>query len=258
MTNQLHIEIYGQGKTIVLLHGWAMHTGVWRDFARQLAQHARVVCVDLPGHGRSPLDQPFALPAIATAIMDALDEAPCYWLGWSLGALVALEIARQAPEKVRGLILLAGTPCFVQQQGWVGMDAALLDTFAKNLAANREATILHFMALQVHGLMGAEQLLSTLKTYLAEELSISPEVLQAGLVILKNTDLRRVLASLSCPILAIFGTRDTIVPIAVATQVQQLSPLAQAVIIQKSGHVPFLSHPDATLQAINDFLHLDE
>lgn len=253
MTEQLHIEIYGQGKTIVLLHGWAMHTGVWRDFANQLAQHARVVCVDLPGHGRSPLNQPFELPAIAAAIMDTLDEAPCYWLGWSLGALVALEIARQAPEKVHGLILLAGTPCFVRQPNWAGMDAALLDTFANNLAANRTATIMHFMALQVHGLVGAERLLSTLKTHLAECPNVSPEVLQAGLVILKNTDLRPILASLSCPILAIFGTRDTIVPIAVATRIQQLAPLAQVAIIQKSGHVPFLSHPEATFQAINDF-----
>lgn len=254
MTGQLHIEIYGQGKTIVLLHGWAMHTGVWRDFAQQLAQHARVVCVDLPGHGRSPLHQPFELPMIAAAILDTLDEAPCHWLGWSLGALIALEIARQAPEKVHGLILLAGTPCFVRQLNWAGLGVGLLDTFAKNLAADRAATILHFMALQVHGLAGAEQLLSTLKTHLAEELGASPEVLQAGLAILKNTDLRPVLAALPCPILAIFGTRDTIVPIAVATHIQQLAPLAKVVIIQKSGHVPFLSHPGLTCQAINDFL----
>ncbi|MBS4051006.1 MAG: pimeloyl-ACP methyl ester esterase, partial [Methylomonas sp.] len=34
-----------------MLHGWAMHTGVWRDFARRLAEYYQVICVDLPGHG---------------------------------------------------------------------------------------------------------------------------------------------------------------------------------------------------------------
>ncbi len=252
----LHIESYGQGETIVLLHGWAMHTGVWRRFAQQLAQQARVVCVDLPGHGRSPLTQSFDLPSIAAEIVAAMDEEPCYWVGWSLGSLVVLEIARQYPEKVRGLVLLAGTPCFVAKPDWVGMEVAVLDSFANNLAANPQGAALHFMALQMHGLEGISQLLPVLKASVAECPASNLAVLQAGLQVLKTQDLRSVLSAIHCPVLAILGTRDTIVPIAVAPGLQQISTRVEVLVMHKAGHVPFLSHPDATVQAITDFLSI--
>ncbi|NOT85738.1 MAG: pimeloyl-ACP methyl ester esterase BioH [Methylococcaceae bacterium] len=255
MNKNLHIEIYGQGKTIVLLHGWAMHTGIWRAFAKQLAQQARVVCVDLPGHGCSPLNQPFELAVIAAEIVEALDEAPCYWLGWSFGALLALEIARQYPEKVRGLVLLAGTPCFVNKLGWAGMDSALLESFADNLAINPQLTVMRFMAIQVFGLAQANALLPTIKASVAECPAPAPAVLQAGLGILKNQDLRPVLVGLHCPVLAILGTRDTLVPVAVAPHLQQLSAQVQVQIIEQGGHLPFLSHPEVTVRAVIDFLN---
>ena len=51
--SKIHIETFGTGQPIVLVHGWAMHTGIWRDFAITLSNFYRVICVDLPGHGRS-------------------------------------------------------------------------------------------------------------------------------------------------------------------------------------------------------------
>ena len=50
---KIHTETYGLGKPIVLVHGWAMHSGIWRLFARELAKHYQVTLIDLPGHGRS-------------------------------------------------------------------------------------------------------------------------------------------------------------------------------------------------------------
>jgi pimeloyl-[acyl-carrier protein] methyl ester esterase len=49
----LHIESEGAGPDLVLLHGWAMHGGIWRDVREQLARHFRLHLVDLPGHGFS-------------------------------------------------------------------------------------------------------------------------------------------------------------------------------------------------------------
>ncbi|MEQ1635831.1 MAG: pimeloyl-ACP methyl ester esterase BioH [Methylococcales bacterium] len=255
MSSHLHIEIYGQGKTVVLLHGWAMHTGVWRDFAIQLAQQARVICIDLPGHGRSISQHPFELQLIAAQLVEALDEAPCYWLGWSLGALVALEIVRQYPEKVRGLILLAGTPCFVKKINWAGMDRALLEKFADNLLANPQATVIHFLAIQIYGLEESKQFSRALTTRVAECAAPNPEVLQAGLMILKNQDLRPALVSIHCPVLTILGKRDALVPVGVAVHLQQLLESLQVVTLDKAGHVPFLSHADETTWIVIDFLN---
>ena len=85
---KIYTEIFGSGKPIVLVHGWAMHSGIWRAFAQELATHYKVTLVDLPGHGRSVAMSPFTLESVSKALVDAMPDEPCCWLGWSLGAAV--------------------------------------------------------------------------------------------------------------------------------------------------------------------------
>ena len=49
----LHVESFGKGASLLLIHGWGMHGGVWDKVAARLAQNFRVLTVDLPGHGLS-------------------------------------------------------------------------------------------------------------------------------------------------------------------------------------------------------------
>ena len=49
----LHVDSYGSGAPLLLIHGWGMHGGMWGGVAEQLAEHFRVLVVDLPGHGYS-------------------------------------------------------------------------------------------------------------------------------------------------------------------------------------------------------------
>ena len=66
----IHKEVYGTGDPIVLLHGWAMHTGVWREFAKKLAQNYQVICLDLPSHGHSDYLEKFTLENISQALIE--------------------------------------------------------------------------------------------------------------------------------------------------------------------------------------------
>ena len=61
MSEALHIEARGDGPPLVLLHGWAMHSGVWGALVPRLAQRHRVHAVDLPGHGYSAPAPSFTL-----------------------------------------------------------------------------------------------------------------------------------------------------------------------------------------------------
>ena len=56
------------------------------------------------------------------------------------------------------------------------------------------------------------------------------------------------------PILLLLGTRDTLVPIAVGEAIKDLAPTIQIVVIDKAGHVPFLSHPQIVLETITQFM----
>ncbi len=250
---KLHQHTFGTGKPITLVHGWAMHSGIWRDFARQLARHYQVTCIDLPGHGRSDKLTPFALEQIVDVLANNVVDKRSCWLGWSLGATVVLELARRFPERVNGLILLAGNPHFTGTGQWPGTKPQLLDQFADNLAADCQATLGRFLALQVNSLPNGKTLLKTLKAAVAECAPPDTETLHGGLEILKNADLRPVLAAIKVPVLAVAGNRDTLVPSGVAQHLQQLSPHIQTHIIDKAGHLPFLSHPQELLAVITSF-----
>lgn len=257
----LHTETYGQGKPIVMIHGWGMHTGIWRPFAETLARHYCVTCIDLPGHGRSSRIPVFDLEHLAPALLAAVGDEPAYWLGWSLGATIALDIASRFPERVDRLILLAGNPRFIRTHDaadspdhWPGVSTRLLDAFSGQMIEDARQTLLRFLALQVHGLPDAKALLKTLKTAVFESDPPDNASLQQGLSILKEADLRPALAAFDRPVLALLGDRDTLVPHAVGAHMQRLQPDLHLHLIEKAGHVPFLSHQERLIAIISDFL----
>jgi pimeloyl-[acyl-carrier protein] methyl ester esterase len=250
----IHTESIGQGKPIVLVHGWAMHSGIWRAFAQELAKHYRVTLVDLPGHGRSEAMLPFTLETVSKALLDAIPDESCCWLGWSLGAAIVLEIARRFPGQVNKLVLLAGTPCFVGKDGWPGMDINILDKFAESLQQDTHATLLRFLSLHIKGLDHQKAALQELKALVFETPEPNQETLKKGLAILKQTDLRGFFAHLKMPIAVVLGQLDTLIPVSVGAKMQELLPNVDLTVVDRAGHVPFLSHQEAVVNAVCRFM----
>ena len=105
------MRVLGEGPELVLLHGWAMHSGIWGRLVDNLALDFRVNLVDLPGHGiNRHIPLPRELDELAAMILSELP--PAIWMGWSLGGLVTLAAAMQQPEKVQKAILVSATPSF--------------------------------------------------------------------------------------------------------------------------------------------------
>jgi len=250
----IHTETYGSGEPLVLIHGWAMHSGIWRIFAKQLAQQYQVTCVDLPGHGQSEKLPQFTLEAICQHLQNILPVTGCTLIGWSLGGMVALALPNRFPTRVKKIILIGSNPHFVQTADWVGMQKQTLEKFAANLTADCYGTLLRFLALQVHGLDKHKEILKELKVVLQACKMPDEDVLQGGLEILQQQDLRLLLKQLHCPVQVILGSHDTLVPVAVAEKILQLKPTIALTIIEKAAHVPFLSHPELLLKEIHDFM----
>jgi pimeloyl-[acyl-carrier protein] methyl ester esterase len=227
-----------------------MHTGVWRDFAKQLGRYYQVVCVDLPGHGRSESIEPFSLERISEALINVLPIEPFNLLGWSLGATVAMDMAERFPERVKSLIVLAGNPQFVKTQDWPGVKSETLEGFAELLKSDVQQTLIRFLALQVNGLVHGKSLLQQLKKSILEAPSPSQQILQSGLDILKNTDKREFVASNVLPVNLILGDKDTLVPADSAQAVKQLNPNIHYQIMPSAGHAPFLSHTEELISKI--------
>lgn len=251
---KLHTETYGNGKPIVMVHGWAMHSGIWRGFAQELAKNYRVTLVDLPGHGHSQPVFPFDLETISQALVKAIADGPCCWLGWSLGAEIVIEIANRFPGQVSRLIILAGTPCFVRNGSWPGIQVEVLESFSESLGQDSRAALLRFLSLQLKGESDYKKALQGLKQSIFEYPAPDHRTLQEGLRILKETDLRQEIAGLNLPFGAILGELDTLVPVAVGGNMASLLPQIDIRVIPRVGHVPFLSHQKAVVDAVRTFM----
>ena len=250
----IHKEIFGEGKPIVLIHGWAMHTGIWRSFAQQIALHHKVICLDLPGHGLSDTVTPYTLEQISDSLVEIVDDPSFCVLGWSFGAHVALTMANKYPQRINSVIFLAGNPHFLQESDWAGITFSLLAQFAESLSKNCQLTLIRFLALQVNKLANGKILLKELKQAIKECPAPSEKTLQSALNILKQSDLRDYLAILHCPISLIQGDKDTLVPVQVCQNMQSLHAACEVNIINGAGHVPFLSHPEQLIKIINKFV----
>lgn len=252
----LHSQTLGQGCPVLALHGWGLNSGVWAETQALLSARYRVTLFDLPGYGQS---QGFAIPwrleDVAKAVADVVAE-PTVWIGWSLGGMVALAAAQYWPSKLRGLVLVSSSPCFVRKPDWPhALAEELLETFAQGLAQDYEATLWRFLTLQAGRGGGSRSVIKRLRTVLLEGGIPDQAVARAGLVVLQKSDLRPLLGRVQCPTLMLFGGHDVLVPTAVGQAMGRLRPDWQIATLESSGHVPFVSHQSAFLARLQVFLN---
>jgi len=276
----LHVESYGSGAPLLLIHGWGMHGGMWGKVVEQLAQDFCVQVVDLPGHGRSTKNSPFRLSSskfehsnglqfdklTANGCQPHLDEIatqlaaqftePLTVCGWSLGGQIALRWAQLEPHKIQRLILVSSTPCFAQRADWLeAMPLATLAEFAAALTDNPTQTLRRFVALQTRGSDNERALLTRLRNELFAQGEPDCSALQRGLEILRDCDLRAALPNITQPSLVIAGERDTLTPPQASQYMAMRLPHAKLAMIQGAAHAPFLSHPEQFNEHLKRFLH---
>lgn len=261
MINELpvYVESHGSGPQVVFLHGWGMHSGVFKPVVDDLQQHFNTLQVDLPGHGYS---QPFAAFHDIDKCTDYLygqlrDQigARATFCGWSTGSLIAQNMAIRYPEVVGKLVLITGTPSFQMKADWSkGVDAKILERFKNDLLSNFDKTLGRFLALQFMHSEGQKENLRIARELVFDRPTPDLEMLKAGLSLLKSTDLRQKLSAIKIETLILNGERDSLVPTTAARYLAEELERARAIIFKASGHAPFLSHAKQFNEHLKQFL----
>ena len=263
MTMPLQVQTSGEGPDLVLLHGWGMHSGVWQNVAEALAKSFRLHCVDLPGHGRSRHSETTTTlkgwsEAVANTIQAQL-AGPAYWCGWSLGGMVATQLAQDHPELAKKLILVASNLRFCQAPDWPdAMAPDVLEGFAANLQEDHRQTLQRFLALQVTGESQARKSLRELKQRVFEQDEPETIALQTGLTILGTADLRPMVDKLNMPVYLLGGEKDRLVPPQALRNVAALLPNSKVEVMPDCGHAPFITRPEKFVRLVEKFCnHVD-
>ena len=109
----LHYKELGSGKnTLVLLHGFGESIAVWDKMTKELADHFKLVIIDLPGHGKSKLIEDYTMEEIAKEVKqvtDSLKLKQFHIVGHSMGGYIALEFAKHFASKLKSFTLFFST-----------------------------------------------------------------------------------------------------------------------------------------------------
>ena len=235
--------------SLAVLGGWGVSPEILSPWLETLEESVDIHVVDIPD-----LDAAELL-SVEERSKRLLQSAPAnsYWLGWSLGGAIALDLANQFPDRVKGVITLATNPCFVAQDGWAGMEA---DTFANFLQAYREVpakTLQRFASLQVAGASEPRTLLRELKANLLE-----PQVVLAQLLELLAIDRREQLAQLEVPTLMMLADSDALVPAELSETMRVQFPDVNLSKVGASSHLPFQDQPEQLKAAVLAWISMRE
>jgi len=243
MCTDISYNLSSEKTPIILLHGWGMNKTIWTELVAQLPKdiQSRMQCLDLPGYGDNRIElQEYNLTSLTQWLAAQINQ-PSIVIGWSLGGVLAQNLALHFPDKVSKVGLIASSPKFMKTDSWPGIKSEVLTLFLSQLSKDHKKTVERFLAIQAMGSNSARKDITALKNVVLNVQLPSQIALQEGLRILQNVDLREQLSELSCPIFALFGKLDSLVPIAAEQQITKLNPSIQTSCFDKSSHAPFIS-----------------
>jgi pimeloyl-ACP methyl ester carboxylesterase len=256
----------GEGPPVLFVHGLS---GSWQNWLEQLpvlAREHRVVAVDLPGFGYSPMPREEILIAGYARLLDGLlgelEIAAAAVVGNSMGGFIGAELAIAFPQRVERLVLVSAAglsthndprtthamPALVRLQRIIAAGTAWLASKSEDVVRRprlREAALAVVVSHpgRLPAALAAEQLRGAGK----------PGFIPA-LEALIDYDVRDRLPEIACPTLIVWGERDRLITVQDANVFEELIPNARKVIFEDTGHMAMLERPEAFNALLSGFL----
>lgn len=245
----------GAGPAVLLVHGWTCNRTFWERQLPALRERFTVVTVDLRGHGESSRPQKgYGVGALAgdlEALVRALRVPRIAVVGWSLGGMVALDLARRLGDRCSALGLVCTSAGGLADAKNPLNQLAARDPMREGIARDFRGWAKGFVGAFFQA--GPEAPLYPWA--LAQCQKTAPHVVAGCLEGIIGFDARPHLAKLRVPTAVLHGRHDRLLPIANGEHLAKTIPGATLTVFEQSGHAPFLEEPeafDAALLALLD------
>lgn len=246
----------GAGNPVVLLHGYLESLEIWSDFNSLLSRSYRVICVDLPGHGRSGFWNEYAsMEDMAQAVVEVLDSLKiqkAVVIGHSMGGYATLAFAELYPDRLAGFGLFHSV-CWS-------------DLPEKQVNRQREIDLIKqgkkdlIVATNIPNAFASSNLDS-----LADEIDkskiIALQTTNEGIIaalqgMINRKDRTHVLSQATVPVFFGVGLKDNYIPFEKLLELTELVQRKHVAVFLESGHMAFIEEPKQALSEINSFLKI--
>jgi pimeloyl-ACP methyl ester carboxylesterase len=247
--DRMAVEVDGNGEPLVMLHGLGGSSNTFVPQMDVLLNRFRVIRIDLPGSGRSPLPESVSIQGFVSAVQRVCAELKverAHFAGHSLGTIVCLHLASQQPGLVKSLALIGPLLCpadsarpglraRAETARTLGMqpiaDAIVEATLARETRSQRLAAVA--MVRQSVMAQDAEGYAQT-----CEALSVA-----------QAPDL----SPIKCPVLLIGGDEDVVAPASSVRALGEKLHNARSVILNRSGHWLTVEKPEEVNANLKEF-----
>ena len=248
--SSLSFKQYGQGKPIIFLHGFPLNQTVWDDFVPLLSDTHKVITVDLPGFGKSPLPElPFTIEQIADSVLRWISSEKILGatlIGHSLGGYVALAMVEKNPELFSRLGLFHST--------------ALADS-----AEKKESRLKVIDFIGTNGVLAftsnfipplfADQNHKAIQTVREIAVQSAHDVVVGYTHAMRSRpDRALVLEKLKMPVLFIGGEADAGIPVDSILKQAERCESPQVHVLKHVAHMGMFENPEASANIIRSFV----
>ncbi|WP_409342091.1 alpha/beta fold hydrolase [Paenibacillus sp. MBLB4367] len=238
------------------LSGWSAEKNVWEAQAKRWPDHEHVIIDFTDCHTASDVF------ASAEAAFLRLKRKPVVLIGWSLGAMVALELALRHPDEAIAVVAVGGTGAFVRSADCpYGWDRRIVDRMVKRLERDRLSATAHDTEDMLRDFDGrmfshTESAAGFLDAWrdASNKRFVSPAALIAGLAYLSAFDIYPSLDRLRIPVHLLTGGEDVVCPPEGAEQLAGSMPYCEFTCWKHAGHLPFWTEPDRFYEWMRDRL----
>jgi len=250
-------NVSGQGKTVVLIHGFGEDGNIWNDIVKELKNNFRVIVPDLPGSGKSTIlkdeNTPISIDDYAKVIINILRNesvSNCTIIGHSMGGYITLAIAEKYPEILNGFGLFHSTAFADNEERKQGR--------LKSIEFIQTHDAISFLRTSIPGLFAdkfKQEHANVVEKVIDAGISFSKETLiQYQRAMLNRPERREVLQQTNLPVLFIIGEKDQAIPLQQSLAECHLPSTASMLILPNGGHMGMLEESELCTDTIISFL----